>query len=217
MANKDKLDLLSSKLIDSWYQDVSASEKEVLVFGLKILLSTLIGYTLIFLVGSILKVGLLALVVAATAGAIKIFSGGVHASSFFKCITSGAVIFTGLAFVAQSITSYIAGYVLSLLWIIFLVGSVLINFYAPAVVEEKPITSQVQAARYKLYAFGSFFVVVLGYYIFYLTGGNQQIVVAGLLGMTWQLFTLTPVAYKLYNRQYISIAEVIERRGDDEI
>ncbi|AGB42471.1 protein possibly involved in post-translational modification of quorum-sensing peptides [Halobacteroides halobius DSM 5150] len=212
VQQQDKFDLISNKIIDTYYQESSPEEKEILVFGTKIILVTVIGYSLILLFGSLLGVGYLALIAAVTAGVIKIFSGGVHASSLIQCVTSGTIMFNLFGLAAKYSTFYLKGKIIILLFGTLLIGSVIIDIYAPAIVKEKPINSKSKASRYKIYSFISFFIVHLIYFSCYKLGVANQFVVAGLLGVIWQLFSLTPLSYRLYNRDYITVEQAIEGR-----
>ena len=46
---ESKINIISEKIIDFLYKGVGQDEKEVMVYGLKILLSTLINFLLIFI------------------------------------------------------------------------------------------------------------------------------------------------------------------------
>ncbi|GAB6099630.1 accessory gene regulator B family protein [Halanaerocella petrolearia] len=203
MKRKSRLSELSEKIIDIIYQDAVSEEKEIMVYGLKILLSTVIGYAVIIAFSSLLSVTLLTLTAAVTSGVIKIFSGGAHAILFRWCALSGGLIFTFLGWVASSFDSLLVEFIPGLLWFTLILGSVIIYFYAPAIIKEKQITSKSKLSKYKIYSFIVFFSLDLFYFILYLSGAKDQFVIAGLLGILWQLLSITPLGYKLYNREYI--------------
>lgn len=201
---KGKLSLISEKLVNYIYKDSSKKEKEIMTYGAKILFSTLGGYLLIFFVSSIYGVASLALTAAITAGIIRAFAGGVHASSFKGCAFLAAIIFSSLGLVVSYAGGYLTERLILLLLVgVFCLGSLIIYYYAPRDVEEKPIDSIYKRAKLKIISYIVFFILVLLNLILYLTIAADLYILASLLGISWQLFTLTPLAYKLFNRKQI--------------
>ncbi|SFL92090.1 accessory gene regulator ArgB-like protein [Candidatus Frackibacter sp. WG13] len=192
---------VSDKIIEYLFESHSQEEKETFKYGLTILLSTLGGYLLIMIFYSLFNVTWLALTAAVSASLIRIFSGGVHASCFRNCALTWTAVFTMLALIAHNFANQIE-YMYILIWTILLIGCVIIYFYSPADIEEKPITSIEKRFKLKKLSFIIFFILILFYYILNLIGSRKQFILAGSLGMLWQLFTITPLAYKLFNRKY---------------
>lgn len=201
MNEKRGIELLSEKLVRVLFKDLSVKEKEVLIYGATILFSTLGAYLLLIFVSSLFNITALVLTAAVTASLLRIFSGGVHASKFRNCALSGAVVFTTLGLIVSKFGDQIKN-INILVWFILIVGSLIIYFYAPAEIKEKPITNKRKYARYKIYSYIIFSCLLLFYYIINLKTDYNQFVLAGLLGAFWQLFTLTPMAYKLFRRSY---------------
>ncbi|MBM7623128.1 accessory gene regulator ArgB-like protein [Sporohalobacter salinus] len=201
MERKTGVELLSKKLVQILFQNVSTEEKEVLMYGATVLLSTLGAYLVLIVVSSLFNVTFLTVTAAVTASLLRIFSGGVHSSEFKYCVLSGTIVFITMGLIANNF-GYKIENINMLVLIVLVIGSFIIYFYAPAEIKEKPITSHKKKARFKIYSFIVFSVLLVFYYIINLKTNNDQFVLAGLLGALWQLFTLTPLAYKLFNREY---------------
>ncbi|ADL12131.1 accessory gene regulator ArgB-like protein [Acetohalobium arabaticum] len=199
MSDKKGIELLSEKLVLGLFKDLSMEEKEVLSYGATILLSTLGTYLLLIFVSSLFNVTVLALTAVATSSLLRIFSGGVHASRFRNCALSGTIVFTTLGLIVSNFGSQIKN-INILVCLLLITGSLIIYLYAPAEIKEKPITSQEKRARFKIYSFIVLSSLLLIYYIINLRTDYNYFVLAGLLGISWQLFTLTPIAYKLLGR-----------------
>ncbi|MCK8824558.1 accessory gene regulator ArgB-like protein [Fuchsiella alkaliacetigena] len=194
---------MSEELVAEFFTEKEAAEKEVLAYGLTVLLSTLGSYLLIIVVSSLLGVRALALTAAITASLIKIFSGGIHATCFRNCSLTAVTVFAGIGLVANYLGSELGESLLILLWGILLIGSLLIYLYAPAGIKEKPIKSVQKRSKFKIYSFIVFLSFLVLYYILYFNGINKSLILAGLLGISWQLFGITPLAYKLFGREYL--------------
>jgi len=201
---ESKINIISEKIIDFLYKGVGQDEKEVMVYGLKILLSTLMNFLLIFIVASLLGVTKLALIAAITAGVIRKFSGGVHASTFKGCAIVGTIIFSLLGLLAYYLGLRLSrGMIELILWIVFFIGSILIYYYAPAGIKEKPIHSLNDQIKFKIYSFIIFFILILIGLFGHILNFKEQYILAISLGVFWQLLTITPLAYRLFNREYI--------------
>jgi|GEM_PF-1330811 accessory gene regulator B len=198
MEKKNSLEIISQKIIDYFFKDYRADEKEVLIFGLMALLSTTITSTLIILCSSLLGVARFSIIAAIVASIMRFFSGGIHAATYKQCITISTTVFVLLGLLA----SYGGGELQDSLFIILLfiltIGSIIIFFYAPAEVKQNPINSIKRRYRLKKYSFIILFIVVFtSYLVLILKKGLYQFILAGLLGVSWQLFTITPLAYTL--------------------
>ena len=199
----DKLKLVSENLVDDFFTEKETAEKEILAYGLTVLLSSLGSYLLIIVVSSLLGVRNLALTAAITASLIKIFSGGIHATCFRNCALTAVTVFTGFGLTANYSAPILGESLLVLFWGILLIGSLLIYFYAPAGIKEKPIKSVQKRSKFKIYSVIVFLFFLILYYVLYLNGISKSLILAGLLGILWQLFGITPLAYKLFGREYL--------------
>ncbi len=146
---KLKLEEVSETIIDKFFAESSEEEREVMAFGLLALLSTFIGYSLIIIFSFLFGVTLFSLTAAISFSLLRIYSGGVHSSTFKGCILSSVISFVLIGLLADYLISIIGlEYSTIFFWFVFLLSSLIIYFYAPAQVEENLIKSELK--RYKL-------------------------------------------------------------------
>ncbi|SKA00082.1 accessory gene regulator ArgB-like protein [Selenihalanaerobacter shriftii] len=204
MRSKEGIKLVSKKLVNYLFEDSTDEEKEIMNYGATILLSTIIAYSAILFIAKALGIFPLTLTALITASILKALSGGVHASCFRNCAITGTIIFNLLG----SISYYFANQVEDityLIWLVLLVGSVLIYFYSPAGIKEKPIRDKKKQSKLKIYSYIIFYIFLVLYYLLSLQGVSNQFILAGLSGLLWQGFSITPLAYKVFNREYINL------------
>lgn len=137
--------------------DWSDDQQEVAAFALTLLISNF--FTLALLAALAAAAGVLpeALVMAASAGALKAFAGGAHLSTGWRCGVISALAATGAAWIAvtagPSLAPALAGGrgALPALALGAAVAAVM-GRYAPVDVPEKPITSHRQRTRLRALA-----------------------------------------------------------------
>ncbi|TDX51804.1 accessory gene regulator ArgB-like protein [Orenia marismortui] len=198
MEGKNSLELISQKLINYFFKDYQADDKEILIFGLMAVLSTTITSIFIIVCSSLLGVARFSIIAATVASILRFFSGGIHAATYKQCITISTVVFVLLGLLASYAGIGLQDSLFIILLLALIVGSIIIFFYAPAEVEQNPINSIERRYRLKRYSFMILFTIVfISYLILLLKNDLYQFILAGLLGVIWQLFTITPLAYKL--------------------
>lgn len=178
---------------------LSGRDADVLVFGLRLLITSITGYLTLIVLGIVL--GLLNYVLAAalTASLLRVVSGGAHASSPLRCNLIGAGIFVLLGLLAKVSSRETGALFTAVPIIITLAGSGIIYRFAPAGTPGKPITSTVQRMYLKFASLGLLIVwgVCSVLLVTFAAGEILPVVLASCFGMIWQLISLTPVGYKL--------------------
>ena len=169
----------------------SGKDEEIILYGLTILANSFFGYLILLGVAFIFGWIKIALSVALTASAFRIFTGGAHAKTNIRCITNTAVVFNVLAFFADEISYDFSGvYIRWTVLIISLIAIIMILLLAPVDVPEKPINSRAQKTILKISAL--FLLLIWTSIVFtnidYL---SHKLIVASVLGLSWQLLTLT--------------------------
>lgn len=78
---------LSNNITDFFYLNniINEEEKEIYVYGLQLIISTVIGITLIASLGLFLNIFVKSLIFLISFIWIRMYSGGYHASSYIKC------------------------------------------------------------------------------------------------------------------------------------
>lgn len=189
--------------------DYGKAEEEVLRYSLNLVVSTVLGYGVLIAAAALLGVLPTALAAALSASALRIFSGGAHASRLSRCVGLGAVIFIAIGwFAAGGVpvlekTPYLevlASQTKVILIIIVTVGTGIIYFYAPAPAPGKPKQTYLQQTVMKscslvlLWWWGGTVWLV---YSWQWGMEHQELLLASELGVVWQLMSLTPLGFGL--------------------
>jgi len=192
---------MEKKLIDNLNKELSLSsdQLEVVAFGYKLLVYSILGYLAIGILAYIAGTVVTTLTAAITASVFRIFSGGAHASTQKRCVAMGAIIFNILGFIANTYYSQIPmDLLMKISWGSAILALVSFIVYAPADTPGKPITSKVKKGKLK----GISIVLLLLWCVafnFIIKGEiniNGQYLVASALGLAWQSVTLWPFAYR---------------------
>ncbi len=194
------------------FLNLSDAQIPVLTYGLEVVLATLLSLGALILGG--LAAGAVSLVFAAalTGAVLRAVAGGAHASSPYFCAFFGGVVFTLLGLAAREAGAALSPEVLILLVLLTgLSGLLLVRLYAPAGCAARPFRREEELARKERARY-----VVAGWTL--LAGAAaalplmcrsflpqesaflRQVLFASALGLWWQIFTLTPVAYRLLPR-----------------
>lgn len=191
---------IEKKLINSLNKELNLSndEVEVITFGYRLFIYSIVGYFFIALVAYLLGTLEATLTAAITASIFRIFSGGAHASTQKRCVAVGAVIFNILGLVANTYYNSlsIAG-LKQLSLIVVIVALVSFILYAPADTPGKPITSKVQEKKLKGVSI-ALLVVWIILFNFVIKGEiniYRQYLLATSLGLAWQSVSLWPLTY----------------------
>lgn len=200
----------------------------VLTYGCEVVLSTFLSLAAVILGGLVAGVVFLALAAALTGAFLRIAAGGAHAASPYFCALFGGIAFALFGTAARGLGSAVGSFWILLLIVVFtgLLGFLLVHLYAPAGCMARPFRREEEALRKKrakcvvsgwtLLA-GTVLVLALKWQIF-LRGEvifSRQVIFASTLGLWWQIFTLTPVAYRLLPRLEGGLGRLFgERRGE---
>lgn len=167
---------------------LDSEKREQVEFGLKCLFTVVTSYSLIIVSSIVLRLFPGALLVAIAVGILRSFSGGAHASTSLHCAVIAVFYTNSLAFLsrilARNLTEtwlFIAAALTAVL------GVVLLLLYAPMDVPEKPINSPKRRFRLRLLSIVSLLIVIV--LLLFVKGEHGY---AMLLGLGWQLFSLTP-------------------------
>lgn len=201
-----------------------ADREEVLHFGLQLVANFVSGMIALAAVGYILGTLWTTLFAALVAGSLKIFAGGAHSSSSRNCVIIGTLYFglTGWAAarggpvlplsVAGLLFAVTAGATLWAIW-----------RYAPAEPPEKPLATRAQRDKMRAASFVSLsllcaIILFLGFegWRTPLAGeAMRAMFAAGIAGLAWQSFVLTPAGYRMAALwdEILSLPRVQEVKG----
>jgi accessory gene regulator B len=179
----------------------SGRDQEVIAFGLRIFFSSVLGYVLLIVVSLLLGIFKYTIAAALTTSIFRIFSGGAHASSQLRCCLSGILIFIPVGFLAKVLSLKFSGsYLIYIIIFIVIYGLIIIYKYVPADTPGKPISSQIQKKYLRAVSFLLlvFWTIAAVYFIKYQI--HKEILISSILGLFWQLITLTSSGYKFVER-----------------
>ncbi len=186
---------------------LSTEQQEIVNYALDILLSTLLNVALITIVSSLLGVTSYALTALLAAALVRYFSGGAHCTSSERCVLAGTLtvpLFGWLAFRLSPAVSSWPGHLVTVLFAALIAVMFLsIILWAPADTPGKPITTKREksflrrAALLTATAMSGILLLAIRYW-----GNTPHLtyLIAALIGIAWQSFSLSPPGYWLVHR-----------------
>jgi len=182
----------------------TGKDEEVLLYAMLLVKTTVLSYVLLLLVSWVLGVWQWALAAAVTASVFRVFSGGAHASDPVRCSIIGTTVFTAVG--AAAVVYYIpmGNYQFGMLLLaVFVISSIIFYIYVPADTPGKPITSQVQRTYLRIISYSLLVVWSAAVYFLFISARDvfaESLIIASLGGLCWQVFTLTPPGYLVFDR-----------------
>lgn len=175
--------------------DTTAEQVEVYAYGLEILLGIIVKTTVIIGAGYWLGILDKVLVFLASFTAFRCFGGGVHLSTYNRCLTAGSLIILGLSYLAatadwsQQLTVLV--YLLTLLWALFAVVK-----WVPAGTEKKRFIDKqiINMQKRNMFISILLWTIVMAVLI---SQALNQLALALVLGGTASLFLISPAGYKV--------------------
>ena len=179
--------------------------EEVLQYGALNLLHTLLSFLLLVLFGLLTKTIFEILVISLTAAMLRQFSGGVHATSSYRCAALSVIFFGGLSIAAKVFTrrssdlSFSTTQVFLFQALTLLLTVFLIDRYSPADSPGKRITNCKTRQKLKIKSLICVMLDVLltvilwGLYFRYNTPAALKGIICIHTGITWQALSITPM------------------------
>ena len=176
---------------------LTQDETEVILYGLQVIIYSLMGILTICLMGWLLGCFWTTLAVALTAGSLRLLSGGAHSSSPLICNLIGMVMAPLLAKIAEFAAVQMNH---SVLLCVVLLGAAcsLLAFYLLAPVDSpgKPITTDQERRKFNRLSVTLAALIALGQITLLIWGNSPAFVLAVSFGTWWQAFTLTKAGHR---------------------
>lgn len=192
-------------------------QADIMRFGLETLAGMALKAIILLLLAWALGILGAALAVLITSGALRLVAGGVHCSSYERCLLFGVATFLGLGKLAQLISRYSAvwGWGGTELWMLYL-GAFLLTMvaciaYAPQDSPAKPLSGK-EKHSFRWLAVG--LVALWGLGVAWSSGRPAQIWVASSLGLLMEAASLTPWGTKAVKRIDGWLAKILPGGGD---
>lgn len=166
--------------------------EEILTYSLSILTTTLVGYGVLLGIAYIFGWFKIALTITLTYSAFRALTGGVHGSTCLRCIVMTGMELSLLSLLVKMLHPYMLS-IDVIIPVVLLITAIIFYLFAPAEVPEKPLSGYRQKLILKSLAFGLLIIWTLTSW--YLAKTNNTLVLASAVGLIWQSFTITPVAF----------------------
>ncbi|ACL18978.1 Accessory gene regulator B [Desulfitobacterium hafniense DCB-2] len=168
--------------------DYNEDKKEIIAYSIETSLLAVIGTLLLILFAFIANALKPALIAALFGVALRKVSGGAHFNTPTKCLIFGAIVYTLLGFLAQTLIKYQLNYDY-LLWISLASSFLIVIILAPVDSDSKPIHSKRLRNNLKMLSI----VLIIVALIIYKVSSEPLLIVSMCLGVLYQSLTLLPV------------------------
>jgi len=194
-------------------------KKNIWAYGAEIILGAFIKFALFMVFSILLDVFPTALVIIASSAVFRVISGGVHFSTYYRCLTISLVTFISLGLLVENLVAFISSQqflLLCLLVLIFLVFVIL--KWVPAPNENRVITCPKRINKFKNYSLllvSSITIGLLGLTYFFVDYQNLKFLLAILVGFFWQGLTITPLAYRIFHKIDLILDKAMLKGGKE--
>ena len=173
--------LLVENTDDPFYEDE-------IRYGLEIVLGALLQIILIALAAMFLGIVKEVLAIVCTAALYRRYSGGPHCKTYYRCTITSLIIFIAMGFIVKYVPVY---YLPVYITCLAICSALVIHFYVPVDNPINIITDQFIIKKRKQQSY-----LILLLFLLIMIGGyllkQELLVIAVLLGLLWQNFTLLP-------------------------
>lgn len=159
----------------------------IVIYGLEVILGGIIKLFIFITLPLVLGVFTQFIAANLASGFLRLTSGGVHCSSYYRCLIVSTTIFLIIAFVSKYLFIYIV-FVDLILWFSLALALVVFVIKAPVDVPEKPIRNH---SRRRMLKIISCIMVMLYFLLFLYWKPEPDVILASSLGVLFHTFTLT--------------------------
>lgn len=178
--------------------NVSNDKEEILAYAVEVLSLNLLNVGMSLLIGYIVGVLPGTIICLLTVFAIRMFAGGAHSESAWRCAIITAVIFPFIALLAHR-GAFLITSADPFLTLAFAVGFSVLFFKAPVDSQKAPIISKTRHNNLKKLSLFSLTVVYIAAEMsrhFVTDSVEWQLCI--MFGILWSSFLLTPIGHKLF-------------------
>jgi len=180
--------------------NASADKKEILAYAIEIISFNFINIGMSLFIGYILGVLPGTAVCLLTVFAIRIFAGGAHSNSAWRCAIITALLFPSMGLLANKAWLIMMPLIADVFILIsFIISSFLLFFLAPIDSPNAPILSLARRTRLKKLSLVSMGLIASITTIIRLSNlTSTELLICIAFGVIWSSFILTPTAHKLF-------------------
>lgn len=185
--------------------DIDAGDADVIRYGLEIILGALIKGITVIGVSYLLGITPYVLTALGTSGILRLLSGGVHCSSYGRCLIFGSVMSMMIGSLAMVAGPYITPVVmLVFIMLTALTGLLFVYKWAPADTPGKPIKRPEKRMKFKKYSLLYVIIWNIAVTFFVLLSSESSLALSLALasagGLLMQTASLSPAGYRLVGR-----------------
>lgn len=186
------------KKIEKQMPDINEERKEIIMYGLELIIGEVSKLILLFLIAIILKIGWLVIFAYISMLPYKTIAGGFHLRTHIGCLLGTFLIYFGNVFLSKYIMIepvYIKYIIIGITWIFSII---MISLYAPADTVNVPILRKKERKARKIlsYIFMSLTLIIS------LIINNSIIANILLFNVMFESFSISKLAYKLTKNEY---------------
>lgn len=179
-------------------------EKDRIRFGFELFISTIINLSFSFILAWILGIFQAVVFVLISGSILKMLAGGVHFKTIWECGIFTAIItnLLGLISTRYHLVFYNNWPLLLLISSFYIISS--LYLWSPADIPQRPITDKRETRFFKAASIlVSLIILITVSLLFYFWQERFAIVAASLIsGMLFQVFNISPLAYRLQRYYY---------------
>lgn len=206
-----------SGILENLSQKISSqvenTDQNVLMYGMVSLFGFIAGYSVLAGLSYMMNIFACTMTAAVSSSLLRVFTGGSHAGSPVRCIITGTAVFLALGKGAQYLSLSDWAWLYSIIPGSVGLGGILIIYkYGYATTHKKYLGSyghgrKLRSAAIALMA--AWLAAVYGMVITApLNAGGRVFIVASLLGVTWQIFSMTTAGYRVSNAADVLLQRV---------
>jgi len=165
-------------------------------YGLEVVISVISKILFFILISLVFDVTKEMLSIALTFGFFRLFSGGVHLSTYTRCLTSSTILFFTPAILLKNINILEYNFIITISALT--IGIITTLFYVPVSASNRPISKNLNM-KFKVRSISFLSIWFIINLIVYKFTSYSSIVLSLSLGIIIQSFTLTPIGWKIFH------------------
>lgn len=174
-------------------------QADVMRYGFEVIIGSLLKLTILLALAYLLNLVPHLLVILVTAGIYRLLSGGVHCTTYNRCLLFGILLYLSVATLAKAMPVMQRSHLLILLIILTVITAMISLKWAPAETENKPPASfeTVRLKRLTLIWIGIWFVITLLAILAFPLENVGTLIFTAMLAHLIQALSLTPIGYRV--------------------
>lgn len=177
-------------------KELNLDNRKILIisYGTEVIIGAFIKLAVFIIIPLILGVFKLFATAYISFALLRLPSGGVHCSAFYRCLIISTSVYLGIALIAKYLATLSINSI-ELLWLVLLMAIIVFIKLAPVDVKEKPIRS---ILRRKILKYISCLMVIAIFIVTYFWQPDHDITWAISLAISFQVFTLTKAGHSFF-------------------